>query len=242
MAIVNKREVFKEQNKVMNRDVIIKGKQLEKYICPDCHQVFFNYNYNLCPNCDSVQSGDITDTMYIFSDCFSYANGKPNQMSGFCTLITNDRFDLDDEYNIEEIILKAFKNTTNNFGELMGVLAGLDYFINNVDDIYKDSYKNIIVISDSEYVIKGASERMYKWKKNGWTNTSGEVKNLELWKTMMNLCNYIKKDLGKNLVFQHQKGHVGKHITKEEEPIIYLQEICDTKATDLKKKLIAKNN
>lgn len=38
------------------------------------------------------------------------------------------------------------------------------------------------VFSDSEYVVKTFTEkRLQKWVSNGWRNTSGEVKNRELW-------------------------------------------------------------
>jgi len=38
------------------------------------------------------------------------------------------------------------------------------------------------VYSDSEYVVKTFTEdRLQKWKSNGWTNTSGEVANKNLW-------------------------------------------------------------
>lgn len=40
----------------------------------------------------------------------------------------------------------------------------------------------LVVYSDSEYVCKTFTEdRLYKWKAKGWRNTSGEVKNKELW-------------------------------------------------------------
>lgn len=216
---------------------IIKGKKLQKYICKDCHSTFYNYDYNLCPYCDSVQSGDISDVLYIFADCFSYHNGKPDQFSGYTTIITNDRFDLPDKKNIEYINRQAFNNTTNNYGELMGVLDGLIYFINNY---YNEAmcYKKLVVISDSEYTILGLRDRMYGWKANNWRLKDGSpVKNLEIWKKMMEAVNIIKQ-LKITIEFVHQKGHKGKTITKEENPIIYLQEKCDTLSVELKNKII----
>ena len=224
-------------NKALNNNVKLrKGKKLDKYICKDCNVAYYGYDYALCPYCDSLNSGEKTDILYIFSDCFSYANGKPEQMAGFCTIITNDRFDLEDTYNIEKVIRKAFKGQTNNFGELSGVLAGLDYFIN--EEIY-EPYKKLVVISDSEYVILGARDRMEKWKKNGWKNTSGEVKNKDLWICMDNYVNFIKSQ-GVDIEFIHQKGHSGKSITKEEDHLIYMQEKCDTLAVEVKNKILNK--
>lgn len=40
----------------------------------------------------------------------------------------------------------------------------------------------LIVYSDSEYVVKSFTEgRLDRWISNGWKNTSGEVKNKDLW-------------------------------------------------------------
>ena len=212
----------------------IKGKVLRKYVCKDCHSTFYNYDYNLCPYCESLNSGDESKVLYIIADCFSYANGKPEQMSGYTVIVCNDRFDLEDKYNIEYVNRKAFKNTTNNYGELTGILDGLEYFLDN--EIY-ECYDKVIVISDSEYCILGARDRMAKWRSKGWTNTSGEVKNKELWMLMWDLVQEIKAT-GVELEFRHQKGHVGKNITKEEDPIVYLQERCDLWSTQLKEQIL----
>lgn len=222
-------------NKADNNIEVIQGKKLKKYICKDCNKSYFSYENNLCPDCNS-SNGDITNTLYIIADCFSYNNGKPGQMSGYATIVCNDRFDLKDMYNIEYVNRKAFEGTTNNFGELMGVLDGLAYFIN--EELH-EVYDNVKVISDSQYVIFGADHRMYKWRAAGWRNTMGEVKNKDIWMKMMEAVETIKS-MGVNLEFVHQKGHVGKTITKDEDPIIYLQEKCDSIAVDLKNKIIEK--
>lgn len=225
--------------KLLNKNIIPKNKKVEKYICRDCHKPYLGYDYGLCYNCDSVQSGILTNTLFIISDCFSYNNGKPDQFSGYYSVITNDQFNLDDEFNIEVVLKKAFKNTTNNYGEMRGVLDGLLYFLENKQYEIKECYSTIIVVSDSEYVIKGAGERMYKWKENGWKNSSGQVKNLELWKLMYEVCSEIKS-LGLNLIFKHQKGHVVngyENLNKVENPILYFQEMCDNKAVEIKEKI-----
>lgn len=213
------------------------NKRLDKYICPECGNIFYGYDYDLCRvNDQCVSSGEILKELYVFADCFSHANGKPGQFGGFTTLITNERFDLEDEFNIEKTIQKAFNGTTNNYNELAGVVYGLCE-VTTLPHIDEGVIHKITVVSDSEYVIKGAGERMYKWKRDGWTNTTGKVKNLELWQKMLEVVSYIKTELHIELVFQHQKGHKGKAIPKDENPIIYLQEQCDTMSVALKDKL-----
>lgn len=44
----------------------------------------------------------------------------------------------------------------------------------------------LIVYSDSEYVVKSFTEgRLLKWEANGWKNSSGVVKNRELWELIL---------------------------------------------------------
>lgn len=221
-------------NNAKNKDLELReNTRVEKYICRDCHRAFYEYNNNLCPYCDSIQSGERTSTLYIISDCFSSRNGKQGQFSGYTTIVFNDRFDLEDKYNIEYFNQKAFDGTTNNYGELMGILDGLAYYLN--EEVY-EVYDKVIVLSDSEYVILGIRDRMEKWRAKNWTNSCGKVKNLELWQKAWDLVQAIKQT-GTNIEFRHQKGHLGKNITKEDNPLIYFQEKCDTHSTRLKQKI-----
>ena len=224
--------IFNKANNVYN---IIDNAVLTKYVCKDCGATFLGYNYNLCPHCESVQSGDINDTLYIFADCFSHANGKPGMFAGYTTIMTNDRFDLEDKFNIEYISQRGFDGTTNNYGELMGVLDGLVYFVNEETH---SVYRKIIVVSDSEYVILGARERMDKWKSKGWRNTTGPVKNKEIWMLMHDAVKEIRK-MNILLEFVHQRGHVG-HPTKAEDPIMYFQDKCDDMSVSLKERILLK--
>ncbi len=69
--------------------------------------------------------------------------------------------------------------TTNNRMELMGVIRGLEALKQPCD---------VVVFTDSEYVRRGVSEWMPKWKANGWKRREGKqlkpVKNEELWKRL----------------------------------------------------------
>jgi len=162
----------------------------------------------------------------IFADCSSYHNGKPDQIGGFCTLLVND------SHVVKHSIIKVFRNSTNNFNELMGILSGIEYVLNELPEI-----DNIEVVSDSEYCIKGASERVFKWQRNGWRNTSGEVKNRELWEKMVEFITYANRNR-KVLKFNWIAGHKGKNITLEENPVVYFQELCDTYATKALKRVV----
>ena len=70
----------------------------------------------------------------------------------------------------EEIKLSGNSdNTTNNRMEMTAVIESLQYF---------KSKKEITILSDSIYVVKGITEWMDGWKKRDWK----KVKNIDLWK------------------------------------------------------------
>ncbi len=80
----------------------------------------------------------------------------------------------------ERTILKGVvENTTNNVVELQAFIEALKYIkAHQLDKTHK-----IEIFSDSQYVVKGATEWYTKWKKNGYmTSARTPVKNLEQWK------------------------------------------------------------
>ena len=67
-------------------------------------------------------------------------------------------------------------NTTNNRMELTAVIKGLAEL--------KESCE-VSVTTDSQYVRKGITEWIAKWKQNGWrTSAKKPVKNSDLWKQL----------------------------------------------------------
>lgn len=72
-------------------------------------------------------------------------------------------------------------NTTNNQMELLAV-------INALKSIKKKNIK-VMVYSDSAYIVNCINDKWYvKWRKNNWIKPDKkEVKNLELWKRLIEL-------------------------------------------------------
>ncbi|MEU6129668.1 ribonuclease HI [Saccharopolyspora sp. NPDC047091] len=67
--------------------------------------------------------------------------------------------------------------TTNNKMELTAVIEGLAALNRPVPQVH--------VFSDSTYVLKGISEWMRGWKRNGWlTSAKKPVKNADLWQRL----------------------------------------------------------
>lgn len=99
--------------------------------------------------------------------------------------------------NRNNIILRGGKeNTTNNEMELKAVIEGLKA-------IHKP--EKIDIYTDSAYVEKAFNENwINNWQKNNWkTANKQDVKNIELWKELLEQTNKH------NVTFYKVKGHSG---------------------------------
>ena len=78
------------------------------------------------------------------------------------------------------------KNTTNNKMELTAVIKGFE-LINEAAEV--------IVKTDSTYLINGITKWLPKWKSNGWmTSSKKPVANKDLWIALEDLITYHKVD------------------------------------------------
>jgi ribonuclease HI len=87
--------------------------------------------------------------------------------------------------------------TTNNRMALAGAIAGLALLAN------KGTRFRVLLVSDSEYLIKGIREWAPGWQKRGWTRKGGAIENLPLWQALWN-------SLGSHETqFTWVRGHAG---------------------------------
>ena len=95
--------------------------------------------------------------------------------------------------------------TTNNRMELSAVIEGLAAL--------KTAPLGVQVVTDSQYVSRGMTEWLPDWLKNDWRRgpkgKSGPVKNADLWRQLVALCNRHRVD------FTYVAGHAG-HPENEE--------------------------
>ncbi|QXN72664.1 ribonuclease HI [Rhodobacter phage RcZahn] len=90
---------------------------------------------------------------------------------------------------------EAVSDTTNNRMEMQAVIEALKVL---------EIGQKIVIYSDSEYVIKGATQWARNWVRNGWMTAGGSpVKNVEIWQELLAL--YQLHDVR----FVHVKGHSG---------------------------------
>ena len=75
--------------------------------------------------------------------------------------------------NISEPITEGKK--TSNTAELLSAIKALEQMKTN-------NINNVVVTSDSRYVVEGITNWIVNWKTNGWTNSNGKgVENKDLW-------------------------------------------------------------
>ena len=122
-------------------------------------------------------------TVEIYTD--GACRGNPG-VGGYCAILI---------YNgVEKVVSAAEKETTNNRMELLAVIKGLECL--------KESCK-VNLYSDSQYVVDAFNQKWIdSWIANGW-KTAGkkEVKNIDLWKTLVELTKTH------NVTFIKVKGH-----------------------------------
>lgn len=70
-------------------------------------------------------------------------------------------------------------DTTNNRMALAGAIAALQLLAG------KGKRLKVLLVSDSEYLIKGMREWVPGWIARGWKRKGGEIENLELWRALV---------------------------------------------------------
>ncbi|MCL2192701.1 MAG: ribonuclease HI [Treponema sp.] len=99
------------------------------------------------------------------------------------------------------------KNTTNNRMELTAVIESLKA-LKTMDDVPNKA----VVCTDSQYVQKGITEWIRKWKQNAWrTSDKKPVKNQDLWVELDSLAGEF------SLAWEWVRGHAG----------VEYNELCD---------------
>ncbi|MEI6528337.1 MAG: ribonuclease HI [bacterium] len=129
----------------------------------------------------------MTDKVIIFSDGASKGNPGPGGWGAI--VVVGDRV----------VELGGFdKHTTNNRMELTGALEALSL-------VDKQGVKeNIVVNTDSKYVINGMTGWVFGWQKNGWqTKNKEDVSNRDLWEKLATAAQ------GKKIKWNYVGGHIG---------------------------------
>ena len=97
-----------------------------------------------------------------------------------------------------------YNQTTNNKMELEALYQTFLY----LSEIQLSNYE-IIVRTDSQYVLNGLTNWIFTWQKNSWKTTNKkEVKNKEYWQKIIHLQNFLQTD--NKISLEHIKAHNGE--------------------------------
>ncbi|KAF2728344.1 ribonuclease H-like protein [Polyplosphaeria fusca] len=124
--------------------------------------------------------------LLLFTDGACLNNGQPNPQAGWAfvhgpvTSINAEAATVFGRLEAEGPFGDASPQTSNR-AELRAVIAALRFRHWTGED-----YRTIVIATDSEYVVEGATTWAKKWIKNNWL-TSGHqpVKNADLWKMLL---------------------------------------------------------
>jgi ribonuclease HI len=151
----------------------------------------FGHAKNGCsvsPNAPCMTSHDSSDQIWIFTDGACSGNPGPG---GWGVLIRQ-------EQNIFELS-GGENHTTNNRMEMLAVICALEWAQHN------KIQGPMTITSDSQYVIKGITQWITGWMRNGWkTSANKPVENQDLWQRLWDLC---KNQSG--ITWQWVRGHNG---------------------------------
>ena len=90
----------------------------------------------------------------------------------------------------------AEKKTTNNRMEMMAALSAMEYC--------QKKKKDLIIYTDSSYLVNGITKWVLGWQKKGWkTMSGGEVLNRDLWEKLSAITKV------REVNFKVVAGHVG---------------------------------
>lgn len=117
---------------------------------------------------------------------------------------------IDDQWIARDFWLSE-SDTTNNRMAIWSAIAGLTSLKRPAP---------VHFVSDSQYLVKGASEWRHGWKRRGWKRKAGPIENLDLWKKLDTVLEPLE------VTWHWVRGHDG-HARNE-----YVDHLAVTAATE----------
>lgn len=107
-------------------------------------------------------------------------------------------------------LAERYAQTTNNRMEISAVLKAIELIL---ETPFITTTDQIQIFTDSVYLIRGATQWMFGWKKKGWKNATNEpIANPDLWQLMDKILYQVKiKNPKLKIEWNFVKGHAGIH-------------------------------
>jgi ribonuclease HI len=131
-----------------------------------------------------------TNKVYIYSDGSIREN--PGGCGGYAAVLVSGKS--------QRVVTGSEINTTNNRMELRAAISGL---------MTLNKPCEVIMVTDSKYLLNGMKKWITGWKKKKWKNSQGKpVANKDLWQMLDRLCHYH------NVSWKWVKGHSGNKLNE----------------------------
>lgn len=171
-------------------------------------------NKEHCNDNDNLEKPK-TREILVFTDGSTLNNGSVNARGGVGVFFGNN-----DSRNISKKIIG--KKVTNNICELMAVILAIQKVIETEDTTSKI---RIVIMTDSEYIVKSVLKYSVNWKKNGYKNKQGKpIKNMELMKKVIELTESY------NVKLHHCLAHKSEPKDSKKRKIWYGNKMADSLA------------
>lgn len=109
-------------------------------------------------------------------------------------------------------VMGGQRDTTNNRMELGAVLAALRAIEQAQQQGFLNNVGSILIRTDSQYVIKGATEWLEGWKRKGWRGSNKKpIKNQDLWVSLDVALNGFSKPWSMEWVRGHNGDVYNEH-------------------------------
>lgn len=131
-------------------------------------------------------------TLHVYTDGSALGNPGPG---GWAYIIT------DHKGNVQHTNVGSENHTTNNQMELTAAIEAMKVLPADVP---------AVLYSDSQYVVKGATEWRTSWEAKGWKGSQGKpIANMNLWQEL-----YALHDSLALVSFQWVRGHAGNPLNE----------------------------
>lgn len=143
------------------------------------------------------------DTIWIFTDGGSSANGKANCKAAYGWYITDGEKVAFSSGLVPEAVLGLVYKASNNRGELTAILSAVEFMDSRLQ-LDEFSGSKIIVVSDSEYSINSITTWIYTWERDMVKHA--DKKNLDLIQPAKNIVERLKTKY--KVEFRHMNSHM----------------------------------
>lgn len=114
--------------------------------------------------------------------------------------------------------LSSYQNATNQRAEITAIILGLEMALEKYKELDSNPRLNVTIHSDSKYAVNCMNVWIYKWVRNGWTNSRGEeVANQDLIQEASNLDDQLAElgDVKYVWIPRSENEEADKHCNEE---------------------------